>query len=146
MYTMDPFSSKCSRMVAAVVSCSTFENHPMEFRNQSIRKGFLECILRNLVLLSAEYPLIQCFTNFLHFTRSTPQFVKNTRRHTTKFCLMKRGYKTIMAINMCLHINPCPMSVQAYENKKITHVGKTIDDEPVCIRNSNYERKDTAFL
>jgi hypothetical protein len=47
-----------------------------------------------------------------------------------------------MAINTYLHINPCPIRMQAYENKTLHMLDKTADDDPVCvcITNSNYER------
>jgi hypothetical protein len=38
-------------------------------------------------------PLEQCSQAF--FTCGTPKFVKDRWWHTTKFCLMKRGYETI---------------------------------------------------
>jgi hypothetical protein len=54
-----------------------------------------------------------------------------------------------MDINMYLHINPCPIRVQAYENKILHMLNKTIDDEPVCvcvcITNPNYEKWDIVF-
>jgi hypothetical protein len=62
----------------------------------------------------------------------------------------KGGTKLYMAINMYLHINICPVRIQAYENKKLHMFNKTIDAEPVCVcvcvcvcvftTNSNYER------
>jgi hypothetical protein len=56
----------------------------------------------------------------------------------------KRGTKLYMAINMYLQINPCPVRMQAYENKTLHMLDKTIDDEPVCVcvcvTNSNYLR------
>jgi hypothetical protein len=41
----------------------------------------------------------------------------------------KWGTKLYMAINMYLHINSYPISVQAYENKTFHMLDKTIDDE-----------------
>jgi hypothetical protein len=49
--------------------------------------------------------------------------------------------KLYMAIYVYLHINPCPIRMQAYENKTLHMLNKTIDDNLcVCIMNSNYER------
>jgi hypothetical protein len=58
----------------------------------------------------------------------------------------KVDMKLYVAINMYLHINPCPIKIQEYKPKHM--LNKTIDDEPVCvcvyrtvyIINSNYER------
>jgi hypothetical protein len=41
----------------------------------------------------------------------------------------KGGTKLYMAINMYLHINPCPIRMQAYENKTLHMLDKTIDYE-----------------
>jgi hypothetical protein len=61
-----------------------------------------------------------------------------------------------MAINTYLHINPCPIWMQAHENKTLHTLDRTINDVPVgvwcdvrvcahtcvhaCIINSNYEQ------
>jgi hypothetical protein len=34
-----------------------------------------------------------------------------------------------MAINMYLHTNTCPIRMQAYENKTLHMLDKTVDDE-----------------
>jgi hypothetical protein len=46
---------------------------------------------------------------------------------------LKEGMKLYMAIDMYLHINPCPLSMQAYENKTLHTLDKINDDEPVCV-------------
>jgi hypothetical protein len=76
--------------------------------------------------------LQQCSANFfppvahpnlssIHY--STPQ----------NFASQKGGTKLYMAINMYLHINPCPIRMQAYENKTLYVLKETIDDGPVCV-------------
>jgi hypothetical protein len=46
----------------------------------------------------------------------------------------RRGdMKQNIGINVCLHINPCPIRMQAYENKTLLTLDKTIDDDPVCV-------------
>jgi hypothetical protein len=45
----------------------------------------------------------------------------------------KGGTKLYMAINMYLHINTSPIRTQAYENKTLHMLNKTIDYEPVCV-------------
>jgi hypothetical protein len=60
---------------------------------------------------------------YLHHDDSTPQNV------TSRI----GGTKIYMAINMYLHINPCPTRVQAYENKTLHMLDKTNDDEPVRV-------------
>jgi hypothetical protein len=42
---------------------------------------------------------------------------------------MKGGMKLYMAINMYLNINTCPIRMQAYENKTLHMLDKTVDDE-----------------
>jgi hypothetical protein len=34
---------------------------------------------------------------------------------------------------MYLHMNPCPIKIQANENRTLHMLNKTIDDEPVCV-------------
>jgi hypothetical protein len=45
----------------------------------------------------------------------------------------KGGSKVHRVINMYLHIKTCPIRMQAYENKTLYMLDKTIDDEPVCV-------------
>jgi hypothetical protein len=41
----------------------------------------------------------------------------------------EKGVRNYMAINMYLHINPCPIRMHAYENKTLHMLDKTTDDE-----------------
>jgi hypothetical protein len=50
-----------------------------------------------------------------------------------------------MAINVYLHINTCPIRLQAYENKKLHMLDKIIDDEPVCVCVCVYIYKNVYF-
>jgi hypothetical protein len=43
-----------------------------------------------------------------------------------------RNY-TWSVINIYIHINTCPVRMQAYENKTLHMLDKTIDNEPVCV-------------
>jgi hypothetical protein len=49
------------------------------------------------------------------------------------FASRKGGTKLYMTINMYLHIDPCPIRMQAYRNKTYHMLDKTIDGEPVCV-------------
>jgi hypothetical protein len=75
----------------------------------------LSAVFRNL-FSSAEHP------NLSKAHDGTSQNVASGKGDT----------KLYMAINMYLHISPCPR-IQAYENKTLHMLNKTIDDEPVCV-------------
>jgi hypothetical protein len=45
------------------------------------------------------------------------------------FASRKGDRKLYMAININLYINTCPIRMQAYENKTLHMLDKTIDDE-----------------
>jgi hypothetical protein len=46
---------------------------------------------------------------------------------------MKGVTEAYRAINMYLHIITCPVRMQAYENKTLRMLDKTISDELMCV-------------
>jgi hypothetical protein len=66
------------------------------------------------------------------------------------FAFLKRNINLYTAIYTYLNINPCPVRMQACENKTCDILNETIDDwlvcVCVCITNFNYVTKDTDFF
>jgi hypothetical protein len=84
-----------------------------------------------ITICSSRKSLHQCAADSLHLWH-TPV----CRRHMKapqNFGSRKGGIKLYMTINMYLHINPCPLRMQAYENKPQYVWNKTVDGESVCM-------------
>lgn len=56
--------------------------------------------------------------------------------------------KLYTTINVYLHINPCPIKTEAYENEIYYTLNKSIDDERVCVfvSTSDYEKRGQNTL
>jgi hypothetical protein len=73
------------------------------------------------------FALEQCSATFFH-----PRHTLICQRHMTahhKMSPHEKRYEIYMVMNMFLHINTCPIRMQAYENKIFRMLNKTIDDE-----------------
>jgi hypothetical protein len=86
-------------------------------------------ISRNMIM----FLLYRAVLRKLFSSAAHPNLSKTRDGTPQNFASRKEGTKLYMAIHMYLHINPCPIRMQAYENKTKCMLNKTIDDEPVCV-------------
>jgi hypothetical protein len=124
-----------------------WEKH-WEFSNRGNKP--LQYLLGETEVTHKNPSLDQCSATVFH-----PRHTIIFQRHDgtpQNFASRNGDTKSYMTMNVNLHINTCPTRVQAYENKILHMLDKTIDDEPesvcvcvcvcvgVCITNFNYKR------
>jgi hypothetical protein len=72
--------------------------------------------------------LVQCSATFF-LNAAHPDLSKTHDGMLQNVASRKGGTKLYMTINTYLHINTCRIRMQAYENKTLQMLDKTIDDE-----------------
>jgi hypothetical protein len=113
--------------------------HPLARRMGGCRAGLgvvnTETMSLSLIEPQSSRPVFRKISSSV----AHPNLSKTHDGTPQNFASRKEVTKLYVAINMYLHIGPCPIRMQAYENKTKHVLNETIDDEPVCVCVCVYE-------